>query len=91
MNCAVRLSTPTMFAAVTLAALACKGTEPPTTGRIEVTTATTGADLDPDGYGVTLQGDTSFHTSGSTTLPIGVNGKVTFSDVRPGTYSLLLG
>ncbi|HXI63149.1 MAG TPA: Ig-like domain-containing protein [Gemmatimonadales bacterium] len=91
MNCNVRRSIPTLFAAVALAALACKGTEPPTTGKIEVTTATTGADVDPDGYGVTLQGDTTHGTSGSTTLPIGVNGKVTFSDVRPGTYSLLLG
>jgi hypothetical protein len=91
MNCNVRLSIPTLFAAVALAALACKGTEPPTTGKIEVTTATTGADVDPDGYAVTLQGDTTHGTSGSTTLPIGVNGKVTFSDVRPGTYSLLLG
>lgn len=91
MNRDVCFAKRTLFAAVALAALACKGNEPPTTGRIQVTTATTGADLDPDGYSVTLQGDTALGTSGNATQPIGMNGKVTFSDVHPGTYSLQLG
>jgi alpha-tubulin suppressor-like RCC1 family protein len=83
-------------AALLLVAVACKGSETtaaPTTGSIQVTAATTGADLDPDGYIVTLQtlqGDTSTGTT-SSTQPVAVNGTVTFSDVKPGSYSLALG
>ncbi|HEV2750025.1 MAG TPA: Ig-like domain-containing protein [Gemmatimonadales bacterium] len=92
MNCDVRHRARTLVAAVTLAALACKGTEsPPTTGRIQVTTATTGADLDPDGYAITLQGDTATGTSGNTMRQVAVQGTVTFSDLKPGGYSLALG
>lgn len=91
MTTEVRLGMSALLSAVTLGALACKGNEPPTTGRIQVTTATTGADLDPDGYSVTLQGDTAHGTSGNVTQPIARNGKVTFSDLHPGTYSLQLG
>src|SRR2546428_98801 len=78
-------------AALLLMALSCKGSEtaaPPTTGSIQVTAATTGADLDPDGYTVALQGDTASGSSAS--QPIAVNGTVTFSQVKPGTYSLAL-
>jgi alpha-tubulin suppressor-like RCC1 family protein len=92
MNGGACLGKRAWFAAVTLAALACKGSEaPPTTGRVQVTTATTGADLDPDGYTVTLQGDTLAGTSGPTTLPVAVKGTATFSDLKPGGYSLALG
>src|SRR6266705_2591669 len=75
-------------AALLLMALSCKGSEtaaPPTTGSIQVTAATTGTDLDPDGYTVAL--DTS---SGTPSKPIAVNGTVTFSQLKPGTYSLAL-
>src|SRR3989454_11365343 len=61
----------------------------PTTGSIRVTAATGGTDLDPDGYTVALQGDTLSGT-GSSSQPIAVNGTVTFSQLKPGTYSLAL-
>src|SRR3989475_6321569 len=78
-------------AALLLVAVACKGSETtaaPTTGSIRVTAATGGTDLDPDGYTVALQGDTASGSSAS--QPIAVNGTVTFSQVKPGTYSLAL-
>src|SRR2546425_1426971 len=79
-------------AALLLMALSCKGSETtaaPTTGSIRVTAATGGTDLDPDGYTVALQGDTLSGT-GSSSQPIAVNGTVTFSQLKPGTYSLAL-
>ena len=79
-------------AALLLVAVACKGSETtaaPTTGSIRVTAATGGTDLDPDGYTVALQGDTLSGT-GSSSQPIAVNGTVTFSQLKPGTYSLAL-
>src|SRR5438445_1054173 len=79
--------------ALLLIALSCKGSEtaaPPTTGSVQVTAATGGADLDPDGYSVTLQGDTLSGT-GSSTQPLAVNGSVTFSSLKPGSYTLSLG
>jgi hypothetical protein len=69
-------------AALAIAALACKGTEPPelTSGAVQVTAATAGADLDADGYTVVLD-------SGTAVLPVAVNGTATFSqlslDVHP--------
>src|SRR2546422_1494920 len=79
-------------AALLLMALSCKGSETaaaPTTGSIRVTAATGGTDLDPDGYTVALQGDTLSGTD-SSSQPIAVNGTVTFSQLKPGTYSLAL-
>src|SRR5438034_1267508 len=79
-------------AALLLVAVACKGSETtaaPTTGSVRVTAATGGTDLDPDGYTVALQGDTLSGT-GSSSQPIAVNGTVTFSQLKPGTYSLAL-
>src|SRR3989442_4730200 len=79
-------------AALLLVAVACKRSETtaaPTTGSIRVTAATAGTDLDPDGYTVALQGDTLIGT-GSSSQPIAVNGTVTFSQLKPGTYSLPL-
>jgi len=79
-------------AALLLIVVACKGSETtaaPTTGSIRVTAATGGTDLDPDGYTVALQGDTLSGT-GSSSQPIAVNGTVTFSQLKPGTYSLAL-
>src|SRR5213078_4368995 len=42
------------------------------TGSLTVTTSTTGSDLDPDGYTVTLDG-------GATSQPIATNGSVSFT------------
>lgn len=54
----------------------------PTTGMIEVTATTTGADLDADGYMVDLDGMAS--------QPIDANGTVTFTGVSEGAHSLTL-
>src|SRR3989442_11119716 len=79
------------LAALLPLALACGGSEAtaPTTGSVRVTVATTGADLDPNGYAVVLGGDT---VSGRTqTQPVGLNGTVTFSQLTPGSHALGLG
>src|SRR2546427_330235 len=79
------------LAALLPLALACGGSEAtaPTTGSVRVTVATTGADLDPNGYMVVLDGDT---LSGRTqTQPIALNGTVTFSQLTPGNHALALG
>jgi hypothetical protein len=55
----------------------------PTTGSIEVNVATSGAQLDPDGYTVTLDGAAPGN-------PVGVNGQVTFSDVSAGSHEVAL-
>jgi hypothetical protein len=51
-------------------------------GDLTVSTATTGADLDPDGYTVTVDG-----TAGQ---EIGVNGTVTFADLLEGDHTVEL-
>lgn len=51
-------------------------------GSIEVKTATTGADLDPDGYTVTLNGGSA--------QAIGVNATVTYSRLSGGEYQVAL-
>jgi len=56
---------------------------PPTTGPLTVTTSTTGADLDPDGYTVTVDG--------TNTKPIGTNSNgVTFPDLSATSHSVEL-
>ena len=56
---------------------------PPTTGDLTVTTSTTGTDLDPDGYTVSLDGTTS--------QPIPSNSSgVTFASVPAGSHSVTL-
>jgi len=77
--------------ALTLIALACKRSEPvaPTTGGVQVAASTSGADLDADGYTVTLDVGDSTHLTGAV-APIAVNGTVTFSELSPGSHSLLL-
>jgi len=52
------------------------------TGSIRVTTATTGANLDPDGYGVSV--------SGTGVYPIGVNASHTFDRLPAGNYVVTL-
>jgi hypothetical protein len=49
---------------------------------LEVVVATTGEDLDADGYAVILDG--------ATTRSVGVNGTVTFSNLTPGSHSVEL-
>jgi alpha-tubulin suppressor-like RCC1 family protein len=73
------------WSAVAFLAIACKGTEPPppTTGAVQVTAATAGADLDADGYIVVLD-------SSAAALPVGVNGSTMFSDLSPGSHQLTL-
>src|SRR6266516_1915231 len=59
-------------------------TAPPTTGSLSVTTATSGAsgDVDPDGYSVTLDGTTS--------RAIGDNATTTFSELAPGSHTVVV-
>lgn len=52
------------------------------TGTLEVTSSTTGADLDPDGYTVAVDGGAS--------EPIAVNGSVAFSQLSAGDHSVAL-
>jgi len=54
---------------------------PPTPpGNLTVTTSTSGSNLDPDGYTVTVDGTTS--------QPVGINASVTFSSLPAGTHSV---
>ena len=52
------------------------------TGDIEVTVATTGDNLDPDGYSITV---------GTESQAVGVNGTVTFADQPAGGATVLIG
>jgi hypothetical protein len=54
----------------------------PTTGDLTVTTSTTGSNLDPDGYTVTVGGTDS--------RPIPINGSVTFGGLAAGEHSVVL-
>src|SRR2546427_303198 len=58
------------------------GSPPPPTppGNLTVTTSTSGSNLDPDGYTVTVDGTTS--------QPIGINASVTFTSLAAGTHSV---
>lgn len=51
-------------------------------GSVVVTATTTGEDLDPDGYTVTL---------GTDVRPVGINGSVTFSDLETDIYAVTIG
>jgi alpha-tubulin suppressor-like RCC1 family protein len=75
-------------AALVLVALACSGSEPtgPTTGGVLVAAATSGADLDLDGYTVTLDSA----TLGGGAQSLAVNGTVTFPQLSPGSHLLTL-
>src|SRR5205085_12128033 len=58
---------------------------PPTTGSLTVTTSTSGSDLDPDGYTVTVEG------AGSQPIPTNSGGSgVTFSGLAAGSHSVAL-
>ena len=54
----------------------------PTTGNLAVSTSTTGSNIDPDGYTVTVDGGAS--------QAIGANGSVTFSGLAAGSHSVAL-
>src|SRR5438094_765755 len=54
----------------------------PTTGNLAVTTNTTGSNLDPDGYTLTVDGGQS--------QAIGINNTVTISGLSPGNHSVQL-
>src|SRR6266571_4708 len=54
----------------------------PKTGDLTVTTSTTGSSLDPDGYTVTVDGNTS--------KAIGTNGSVTFTGLSAGDHNVAL-
>ncbi|MFL5954844.1 MAG: hypothetical protein ACJ76I_12135, partial [Gaiellaceae bacterium] len=56
-----------------------------TSGAVTASTTTTGADLDPDGYSLTLDGDAA------TTRAVAVNGSVTFSNLTTGAHTIALG
>lgn len=82
-----------IFTAATVAA-AC-GDDPigpsdtaPTTGSLEVTTTTTGDDIDPDGYAVLVS--RPFRGPVEPERPIGVNAMVTFSGLEPDAYVVIL-
>ena len=54
----------------------------PGTRRVQVTTATTGSSIDPNGYTVTLDGGNA--------QAIAVNGTGTFDNIAPGPHSVQL-
>jgi Tol biopolymer transport system component len=63
-------------------ATACATTPAPPPGAIRVTSATTGVDLDPDGYSVSVDGGAG--------VPIGANGAITISGLQPGAHTVRL-
>ena len=67
---------------IAAAAVACGGEslDVPTTGSLQVTSATSGTDLDPDGYTVTIDG-----TDRGT---VGVSGTLTIEQLAPGGHSV---
>src|SRR5689334_14743178 len=54
----------------------------PTTGNLTVSTSTTGSNIDPDGYTVTVDGGAS--------QAIGANGSATFSGLPAGSHTVVL-
>jgi hypothetical protein len=62
-----------------------------TTG-ILITTATTGTDLDVDGYRVAISGvdENGIQVTGTDSMPVGSNDTMTVSGLTPGEYRLLL-
>jgi Tol biopolymer transport system component len=69
-----------------LTGLSCGGdggvTVPPTTGTLEITTATSGTERDPDGYAITIDDGTA--------TPIGVNATLTREGVETGSHTVAL-
>ncbi|HET6639033.1 MAG TPA: hypothetical protein VFH82_09660 [Gemmatimonadota bacterium] len=55
---------------------------PPTVGALDVVTTTSGEDLDPDGYSVSV--------GGGAATPIGIEDTLNFPGLTPGDYEVLL-
>src|SRR5437762_992503 len=62
--------------------IALSGSSTPTTGTLDVSTTTTGANLDPDGYTVTVDGTNS--------VSIADNGSQSFANLASGSQSVAL-
>jgi WD40 repeat protein len=60
----------------------CEDATGPSTGTVRVSLTTTGADIDPDGYGVSV--------GGGPTRDVAPNGSVTFPTVQPGSHTVRL-
>ena len=73
-----------LFLGVALLALGCSGSDStgPSTGNVQVSASTTGADLDPDGYTVAVDGGAG--------RSLAVNGTVTFSQLSAGDHTVTL-
>src|SRR5207245_1431661 len=63
-------------------AAACRDIPGPDNGDIQVAVTTTGADLDPDGYAIALDGGTA--------RPISINGTMTLSGLGTGSHTVVL-
>jgi Tol biopolymer transport system component len=82
MNAKPTLAGLAASAALVLACNPDKGTLGPTAGAVQVSAATSGADLDPDGYSVIVDSGAG--------LPVGVNGVVVVSGLSSGTHIVTL-
>ena len=60
----------------------CTEATAPRSGALRVSLTTTGAEPDPDGYSVIVDG--------ATTLAVGANGSITLTDIAPGTHTVRL-
>src|SRR5712692_2745736 len=80
-NVGIRLTEGLALLLVTLVA-ACKDIPGLSGGDIQVAVTTTGADLDPDGYAIALDGATG--------RPIPVNGTLTLSGLSTGSHTVVL-
>ena len=79
----LRMQSPLLLG-VALLALGCGGSDStgPSIGNVQVTASTTGADLDPDGYTVAVDGGAG--------RSLAVNGTVTFSQLSAGDHTVTL-
>ena len=77
----MRLIRTSLWLPFLLLAVACESTTEPSTGAVTVTVATTGDDLDADGYTVAI---------GTDERALAVNGSETFSDIGVGAQSVTL-
>jgi hypothetical protein len=67
---------------IMLTVAACGDGTGPTTGRLELTTHTTGRDLDPDGYTLSVDG--------ADATPLPANGTVSVTGLTPGDHAVTL-
>ena len=75
------VSVPSGGTAQTTFSVTCEAL-PPTVGQLDVVTTTSGEDLDPDGYSVSV--------GGGAATPIGVEDTLSFPGLTPGDYEVLL-